>query len=90
MSRETYFRGGTPIDQSVTAACLDRIADWLDLADNQVRTAIYPEVPALTLPHELPIAWCWAALLIADSVDYPTELLRQMSNGIKIGLKDSG
>ena len=88
MARETYFRGSEPIDQRITADCLERVATWLDLADNQVQTALYPEVPSAVDDMDLSSAWMWCALLIANTLDAPTDMLRQLSNAIKIGLGD--
>jgi hypothetical protein len=80
--RDTYLRGGQAFDQRLTAKAIDRVADMLDLADNQVRTAVYPELGIECSDKELALAWCWVAVLIADQQDAPTAMLRQLSNAI--------
>ena len=83
MGRETYLRGGRSIDQRVTARALDRVADWLDIADSQTVTAVYPEMPETDDVQELVVGWCWAALLIADMTDAPTEALHALASAIR-------
>jgi hypothetical protein len=83
VGRETYLRSGKSIDQRVTARALDRVADWLDIADSQTVTAIYPEVPECEVASELPDAWMWAAILIADMTDAPSEALHQLATVIR-------
>lgn len=83
MGRETYLRGGVKIDQRVTARALDRVADWLDIADSQTVTTVYPEIPESQDYGEIATGWCWAALLIADMVDAPSEALHRLASAIR-------
>lgn len=83
MSRDTYLRGSRAIDHRSTATVMDRVADWLDLADSGTVTSVYPEIPE-TQDHEaLACAWMWAAVLIADACDFPTELLHKLATAIR-------
>lgn len=83
MGRETYLRGDRKIDQRVTARCLDRVADWLDIADSQTVTAVYPDLPETEDPAELATAWSWAAILIADMTDAPSESMHALATAIR-------
>ncbi len=83
MGREMYLRGGKKIDQQITAKALDRVADWLDIADSQTVTAVYPEIPETDDVQELVVGWCWAALLIADMTDAPSEALHRLAGAIR-------
>jgi hypothetical protein len=89
MGRETYLRGALKIDQRVTARCLDRIADWLDIADTQTIAAVYPEVPETEDDKELTVAWCWAAILVADMTDAPSETLHALATAIRHAYQDA-
>jgi hypothetical protein len=83
MGRETYLRGGQSIDQRITARCLDRVADWLDIADAQTIASVYPELPEAESEKDLAVGWCWAAILIADMTDAPTEALHALAHAIR-------
>jgi hypothetical protein len=89
-NRSSYLRAGTQIDQRVTAACLDRIADWLDLSDSRTPTTVYPELPDTQDKVELAHAWMWAALLIADTTEPVSEVLHMMATGIRQAYEDHG
>lgn len=83
MGRETYLRGHRSIDQRVTARCLDRVADWLDIADAQTVAAVYPELPETEDDKELATAWSWAAILVADMTDAPSDALHALATAIR-------
>lgn len=83
MTRESFLRGERKIDQRVTARCLDRVADWLDIADSQTPTVVYPQLPETEDTVELATAWSWAAILIADMTDAPSEALHALATAIR-------
>jgi poly(3-hydroxybutyrate) depolymerase len=83
MGRDTYLRGSKQIDQRLTATGLDRIADWLDLADSQTVASVYPEIPESQDHETLANAWMWTALLIADAADFPTDVLHKLATAIR-------
>ena len=88
MSRDSYLRGGLAIDQRVTADCMERVVTWLDLADSQVQTAVYPQVPSTVDQLELAHAWMWTAILIADMCEIPTTDVRAMVDAIRGAYKE--
>ena len=81
--REHYLRGGEVYNTSLTGDAIARIADWLDIADSKTRTAVYPEMPKAKTEHELCLAWCWAALLVANMVEADSATLRMLAQAIK-------
>src|SRR5271154_2200830 len=85
--RQKYIRADVPADQELTARALSRIADWLDLADDQEITTVYPTLPGIYGPVDAPHSWLWAALLIADTCDVPTHALRHIANTIFRGVQ---
>jgi hypothetical protein len=83
MGRETYLRGGRSIDQRITARCIDRVADWLDIADSQTVASVYPDLPETDDMAELSTAWMWAGVLIADMTDAPSEAMHALATAIR-------
>jgi len=83
MGRESYLRGELAINHKVTARCLDRVADMLDIADTQTVTAVYAQLPETQDDKELATAWCWTAILLADMVDIPSDVIHQLATGIR-------
>lgn len=88
MARDAYLRGEQSIDHRVTARCLDRIADWLDLADSQTIARVYPELPETTDPKELATAWMWCALLISDMTEPGSDVLHKFADAIRLSYKE--
>ena len=83
VSRSDFLRGGKKIDQRLTATALDRISDWLDIADSRSPAAVYPEIPETQDHEELCYAWMWAAVTIADIAEIPTEMLRMLATAAR-------
>jgi hypothetical protein len=86
--RTMFLRGGKSIDQRLTATALDRVADWLDIADSQTKTAVYPEIPESKDHEELCYAWMWAAITIANLCDLPSDITHQMATSIRLMYAD--
>jgi hypothetical protein len=82
--REQYLRGGEVYNTFLTGIAIERIADWLDIADSKTRTSVYPDLPESESEHELALSWCWAALLIANMVDADSRALRELGTAIKL------
>lgn len=88
MGREAFLRGDLKINQQVTARCLDRVADWLDIADSETVTAVYPQLPETSDALELACAWMWAAVLIADMTDPESDILHKLATAIRSSYRE--
>jgi hypothetical protein len=86
--REQYLRGGEIYNTHLTGVAIERIADWLDIADSRTRTSVYPDFTESETDHEEALSWCWAALLIANMVDADSRTLRELGTAIKLINKD--
>jgi hypothetical protein len=82
--REQYLRGGEVYNTYLTGVAIERIADWLDIADSKTRTSVYPDLPEASNEHELALSWCWAGVLIANMVDADSRTLRELGTAIKL------
>jgi hypothetical protein len=82
--REQYLRGGEVYNTYLTGVAVERIADWLDIADSKTRTSVYPNMSESANDHEEAVVWCWAALLIADILDADSRTLRDLGTAIKL------
>ena len=88
VQRKNYLRAAKPIDQRHTAYAIERLADWLDLADSASVTSVYPDIWQDTDKEETSYAWMWAALLIADMTEADSHTLRMLATAILLAYKE--
>lgn len=87
--RQNYIHPAVKADPELIQIALRKIADVLDLADDQKETVFFASLglgmPAL---HDLH-AWSQVALLLADTGDITSAAIRMIANSIQVGNQDA-
>lgn len=87
--RQNYIQPATRARPDLIVVALRRIAQVMDLADDQKQTVFFASLgPDVDLASAIG-AWSQAAMLLADTGDITSAAIRMIANHIQVGGQDA-